>query len=120
MHRKIKPAGIIAVLAVCLLLCGCSRAVNSPADELCLYRWTATLENGNSLELKLDDTTATFCAQFEEASLMLSGAYLIDDETLVISDSETRMNYCFSYLLHGDCVELSYGGEVIRLEKNSL
>lgn len=106
-----------SLLLICTLLCSCSRSVRSPSDELRMYAWSAELENGNRVSLQIDDDKARFTASNDAFTLTVSGAYLIDDELLVISDEATRMNYSFRYQVHGDSVELSCGDGTIILQK---
>ena len=111
---------VLAAILLCVTTSACTRMVNSPADELCLYRWGSTQENGNEATLSFEAYIARFSVSSEAFSLMIEGVYLIDDENLIISDTATSMNYGFGYRVHGDSVELSCGGGTIRLEKTDL
>lgn len=104
-------------LLICMLLCSCSRAVRSPADELCMYSWSSVCDNGNRLSLSFDEDTAVFKAENDSYNVIVSGIYLLDDERLIISDVDTMMNYVFAYIVHGDCVELSFGDGTVTLDK---
>lgn len=112
-----KAAMMLSVLLICLLLCACSRVVRGPSDELCMYRWGSQLDNGNVIELIFDDDKAALSVRNDSFELNVSGIFFIDDENLIISDAATQMNYGFTYLLHGDSVELTYGGGTVILDK---
>lgn len=116
--RTIRSAAVIAsAVILCFVLNACTRTVRDSADELCLYRWESRLSNGNTVELSFDGDRAALTVQNDSFSLIISGIAVIGEDAFVISDEETLMNYSFPYLLHGDCVELSYGGGTITLEK---
>lgn len=109
---------LLAIL-IGVLLCGCTRTIRDPADELTMFSWEAESENGSCVQLSFDDNTARFTAQNDTFVLSIDGVYLIDDTTIVISDAQTLMNYSFTYLVHGDSVDLTYGGGTITLDKKS-
>ena len=113
-----KGSVIVIPLLICAVLSSCSRAVRSPADELCMSSWRSELDNGNAVSLIFNDETAAFCAENDAFTLKISGIYVIDDDTLIISDAETKMNYSFGYTVHGDCAELSWGGGTVTLDKS--
>lgn len=109
---------LIWILSACVLcLCGCTRVIDSPADEIKLYRWEAKLDNGNKATLSFDDGKAEFSAVSEDFSLELSGVVILTDDAFIICDENDDMHYPFSYTLYGDRVELSSNGSVISLKK---
>lgn len=110
-------AVLITAFCLALLLSGCARVIRSPADELSVNRWGAVTENGNRLELSFDEENAVFSAQNDSFTLEISGLYTLDAATLVINDRETHLDYRFAYTVHGDSVELTYGGETLLLDK---
>lgn len=109
-----------AAIALCMTLCGCTRIVRSPADELCMSRWGTETQNGNRAELTFDGQYACFSVVNQSFELRIEGDCFVDDTTLVISDEATQMNYRFTYLLHGDSVELTFGDGTLILEKTVL
>ena len=116
--RSLRILCCVAFAAVtALFLAGCSRAVTSPADELCMYRWENAFENGTRAQLELRDDSATLCVGNKSFSLTISGVYTADDHSLVIYDDTTHMDYAFDYLLHGDSVELTYRDGTLILRK---
>lgn len=108
---------ILSAVILALLLTSCSRAVLSPADELCMFNWRSLTDNGNKLSLSFEGDEAEFTAESEDFQLVVRGIYILDNERLVISDADTSYNYVFGYTVHGDCVELEYGGSVLKLDK---
>lgn len=113
-----RAAALVGGVLLCVIaLSSCTRMIRSPADELQMYRWSGQMENGNRMELSFHEQTACFTAQNEDFSLKIEGVCLIDDTTFVICDTQTKMNYDFSYLLHGDCVELTHENGTVELQK---
>lgn len=101
-------------------LCGCRRVIESPRDELVQFEWSAQQENGNVLSLSFhDDGAARFTAENSDYTLSLSGLCTVYDDHFVICDTATDSLYSFGYTLHGDCVELSFDGGTVSLDKQT-
>ena len=100
-----------------LTLCSCARVIRSPHDEITMYSWHRECENGNVISLSFDGDDAVFSAKNDRFSLHISGYCLVGDDRLVIFDRKTQVNHSFSYILHGDCVELSCYGGTVKLDK---
>ena len=100
-----------------VLLSGCTRVINSPSDELKTYSWSGEWENGNTAELSFDDDNARLVVHNEAFDLMIKGLCIVTDDSLVICDEESGRNAVFSFILHGDRVELSYNGGKVSLDK---
>ena len=108
---------LIIPLLLCILLSSCVPAVETPADELRQYTWSAEAENGKTATLRFDDTTATLTVESDDFTLNLSGLCVLTDERLTICDRATSVNHTLSSILHGDRVELSYNSGTISLQK---
>ena len=108
---------MLCVFLVCTVLCGCERVVRGPRDEITMFSWRGELDNGNIVSLVFSGDSAVLRAVNGDYTLDVSGICLVDDEGFVICDEQTEMNYVFRYILHGDCVELSYGDGTITLDK---
>ena len=91
--------------------------VRGPRDELVMFDWSGTFENGNTVSLSFDGDRAELRADISGESVTVSGVYLIDDESLVICDTDTRMNFLFTYIVNGDSAELTCGDGSLKLEK---
>ena len=107
----------IGFCAICLLLCACSPVINSEKDEIRLYEWIGEYNNGNSADLRFDGSDACLTVKNSDFSFDIEGLCSLKDDSFLIFDSESGMNYTFGYVLHGDCIELSYNGDTIVLEK---
>lgn len=114
---RLKAAAVIC--AVCLLLSGCSRVIRGPRDEIRLYAWEKEFENGNAAELSFSDSKADFSVKSSDFSLKIYGLCSLTDENFVILNEADGIGYTFDYTLHGDCIDLSYRGDTITLDKKS-
>ena len=111
---------IIAVMiAVSLALClsSCCRVVRGPAVEITMFSWYCEQDNGNTLKLSFHDNKADFFANNSDFSLSLSGTCMIDNSSFVICDEETGFSFPFTYVLHGDSLELTFGDGTLTLDK---
>lgn len=100
-----------------MLLSGCAKVVRSPQDEIRLYRWSGEFENGNRVELGFEDSYADFCVKNADFTLKICGLCSLTDDDFVILNEDDGIGYEFGYVLHGDCIDLSYHGDSITLEK---
>lgn len=109
---------LLGIFFICALgLCGCTRVIDSPADEIKLYRWEEKFDNGNTVSLSFDESEAHFTANCEDFSLELNGLFILTDDTLIICDTDSGSHDSFAYVLFGDKIELSCNGSVISLKK---
>ena len=106
---------MIAVLS--LLLSGCTETVHGPRDEIRQFDWEAKMDNGNVAELSFCDSEAAFTVQNSDYVIDVMGLCSLTDDSIVIISDEDDVSYRFDYELHGDSVDLSYGGDKITLEK---
>ena len=117
MRTAARVSLIVPALILLMLTAGCTRQVRSPCDELQMNRWGTQTQNGNVLELTFDDRRAVFSAVNDSFALTVSGVFSADDTTLVIYDDATGMPFRFSYMLHGDGIELTYRDGTVLLNK---
>lgn len=113
-------AGLTAacVLLFSLFLFGCVRVIRDASDELTLNVWGKTLDGGVAVSLHFEDDNAVFSVVTDDGKeRTLSGLCVLDTEEFVILDEETENNYPFSYVVHGDSLELTYGGSTLLLDK---
>ena len=107
----------VFLLLSVMLLSGCQRVLQTPADEFPQYDWQSEQENGSVVTLDFDDGRCTFAIEGDTISSIISGVCFVTDDKLVICDEDNGQNYTFGYHLFGDRVELSYNGSVITLKK---
>ena len=115
--RIIKAAAVFCAVLMSASLCACERVIRGPADELTMFSWSSTFDNGNKVSLSFDSDSAVFSAQGDGLDLDISGYCLVGDDSFVICDDDTGFNYRFGYIVHGDSVELSYDGGSVALDK---
>lgn len=108
---------LIVICCITMMLCGCRRTVDSPADEIVLYEWRSELDNGNTVSLSFSDDRAAVTAVNDSFKLSVSGYCAVYDDRFIISDTRTKDNYTFYYRLYGDRVELTYDGGTISVDK---
>ena len=100
----------LPVLAFTLLLCSCTqRAIGSQADELRVNSWSGSGEYS---------TTSFDIHSMGGADTRLYGDCLVDDHTILLTDSRLKKSLEFDYELSGDEVKLSYDGGTINLNKD--
>ncbi len=110
----------LPVLAFTLLLCSCTqRAIGSQADELRVNSWSGSGEYSTTIHLSFDGTKASFdIHSMGGADTRLYGDCLVDDHTILLTDSRLKKSLEFDYELSGDEVKLSYDGGTINLNKD--
>lgn len=111
-----RPIAILLCL-LCLFLSGCTPVINSARDEIRLYDWIGEYENGNRAELSFSGTNAQFTVTNPDFKLDISGLCSLTDDKLLVFSEQNQLCYEFSYVLHGDSVELYYHGDPLILEK---
>lgn len=115
MRGRFFSVTVLVVLAV--LLSACQRQINSPGDELSMYTWRGELDSGASAELSFDGDDGFLTVNAPDFTLDIGGLYVYTDDTLIICDRNSDLNYSFVYTVHGDRVELDYSGAAISLDK---
>ncbi len=108
------------LLIAVMLLSSCTQIINSAADELRMFSWEGTADNGNTASLLFCDNKASLSLQTHDGLLRIHGLCLVDDEKLMICDEGSGMNYSFGYTLYGDRVELTATNGTLTLNKVSL
>lgn len=106
-----------ATISALIILSGCTRMINSPADELKMYSWQGELENSSVVTLDFDGSKADLSIDNEDFDLDISGLCAVSYDTLIICDENTEYNYKFGYKLYGDRVELTIFDGTISLKK---
>lgn len=114
---------ILRVFALCMVmlcilcLASCTQVINSPSDELRMYRWTCEQENGCFVSLSFEGTDALLHIENDVGTTDLDGLCVTDDDSLTICDTDSDNNYTFGYRLYGDRVELYFNDAVLTLNK---
>ncbi len=112
--KNLKLACTALTLSVSLSACGCG-VINSNSDEIRQSDWVFA---GRSAEASLvfDGNNAEMTVKNADGSDTISGLCVIDDERIVIIDSDDT--YSFTYTLGGKKLLLSYGGGEITFKRN--
>lgn len=105
---------IVQIIVLSAFLFGCTRVITDASDELVMNAWGKSFDNGAEVSLMFDDDKATFSYHNGDIEAEISGVYVVSCDAFTICDDE---NYTFSYILHGDSLELSYNNSTIILEK---
>lgn len=107
----------VILLAAVLSLSGCVKSIERPSDELRMYTWSGSFDNGADVTLSFSQTDGYLAIEGDEP-LHISGLCMLTDDVMLIFDDNSGMNYSFGYHLYGDRVELSRDGSVLTLKKN--
>ena len=83
-----------------------------------MYSWSASLDNGTEVDLRFGDTYGYLDIYGDGEPLHIGGLCMSTDDSFLIFDEQSGMNYSFAYRLHGDRVELIRNGSVLVLDKN--
>lgn len=109
---------VVLAFIVCFSFCSCQRVIENKKDEVEQNLWQSEFENQNTVTLRFDDINATFTVEDNERlKLFIHGMFFIDDESIYIIDDETHTAFSFSYILHGDRIELIFNEKKIELSK---
>ena len=108
---------IFLLLTAVLSLSSCVKSIQSPSDELKMYTWSGSFDNGADVTLSFSENNGTLDIEGDNELLYISGLCMLTDDDLLIFDEESGMNYSFGYKLYGDRVELNRDGSVLTLQK---
>lgn len=108
---------ISILLTAVLSLSSCVKSIQQPADELKLYTWSGSFEQGAEVTLSFTQTEGYLEIENDDSSLSVGGLCMLTDDELLIFDENSGMNYTFGYRLYGDRVELNRDGSVLTLKK---
>ena len=111
-----KFLSVILLMVIALSLTSCVKRIECPADELRMYAWSNTFDNGDEVALTFTQTNGYLDIDGDDP-LHIGGLCMLTDDSLLIFDEQSGMNYSFRYRLYGDRVELSRDGSMMILEK---
>lgn len=99
-------------------LCSCTKVIDNCADELVSSRWSATLDNGNTITLYFAGDGAVLMVRFsDDTSVSIYGLCEISDISFVIHDIKSMSAFAFNYIVHFDRVEVIYNQNTVVLYK---
>ncbi|MBQ3692159.1 MAG: hypothetical protein II931_02420 [Clostridia bacterium] len=112
-----------AILSFVVLLCtlffgGCGKTViNCEADEIKLYSWEYSGEQGlvSRLEFKEDNAVLTIVSGDERCEI--NGLCVFGEGSFVIIDNSLKREFPFKYTLSGKELNIEYNGDSISFEK---
>ena len=107
---------VVFLIVIMFSLTSCVKRIECPADELRMYTWRDTFDNGDEVTLTFTQTNGYLDIENSDP-LHIGGLCMLTDEMLLIFDEQSEMNYSFGYHLYGDRVELSRDGSVLTLKK---
>ena len=82
-----------------------------------MYTWSGSFEHGAEVTLSFTQTEGYLEIESDDSSLSIAGLCMLTDDSILIFDDDSGMNYSFSYRLYGDRVELKRDGSVLTLKK---
>lgn len=110
---------IFLPLLLVIMLSSCTQIIDNYADEIRLNKWSAELENENSVTLKFKEDNAVFevVSKDKQSCVKLKGLCIIDKSNIMISDKYDGQNYIFSYKLKDNRLKLTYNDGTITLKR---
>ena len=117
-----KAAVLLVIVFVLTFASGCKqRVIQSASDELMMYDWS--YEGTGTISAKLnfydDDTAALTVYENGEKTLGISGACVVNDETITIMDDSAYFDLSFDYkLTDSECI-ISYEGFELPFKKTN-
>ena len=113
--RKMKKG--VAAFFICLIfiLCGCSGSTSGCAAELTERSWHAKLDGGGEAHLGFCGERAELTVSDGGERQIIEGDFIADESAFVIFDKSVCRNYSFTYVPHGDKLELTFDGGTIEL-----
>lgn len=117
--KKIKFLILSFCLLIPLTLGGCGKAViNSEADEIKLYSWEYSGEQGLFSSLCFDEDNAILTIKNGSEHCEINGLCVFEENNFVIIDNNLKKEFLFNYTLSGKELTLEYNGDVISFLKN--
>ena len=109
---------VVMLMFFPLILGGCGSSAQGNVSELTGSAWSAELDGGGEIELDFDGDEALLLLKNGDDSAEIAGKVLIDDESMVIFDTDARCNYRFDYAPRGELLSLTYEGNTVELKKS--
>ncbi len=109
---------VVILLVAVLSLTSCVKSIQCPSDELKMYTWIGSFDNAADVTLSFDQTDGYLDIESGDESLHIGGLCMLTDDSILIFDDDSGMNYSFGYRLYGDRVELNRDGNVLSLKKD--
>ena len=107
---------VILLIVIAFSLTSCVKRIECPADELRMYTWSDTFDNGDEVTLTFTQSNGYLDIENKDP-LHIGGLCMLTNDYLLIFDEQSGINYSFRYHLYGDRVELSRDGSVLTLKK---
>ena len=117
---KENKSSLLLILTITLLLTlqGCGKtAINNEADEIKLYSWVYSGEQGISSTLEFHDDEASLNIVNDSEKCLIKGLCVFSENKLVIIDTKLQKEFAFEFELYGREIILKYGDKTINLQK---
>ncbi len=116
-HKK-ASIFFLTLLIISAFLCGCgSTVINNEADEIKLYSWEYTGEQGIFSELSFENDNAVLTIDRDGEHCEINGLCVFGEQSFVIIDNTLKNKFVFIYTLSGKYLRLEYNGSSIEFEK---
>lgn len=108
---------LVAALFLCMIIIfsGCSKSESGSVAELTQRRWSAELEGGGEASLSFSGERAELVLSSGGEREVIEGEYIADESAFVIFDKQIFRNYSFTYVPHGENLELTFEGGTIEM-----
>ena len=113
--KKMKKAVGLFFICVIFIFCGCSKSASGSVAELTQRRWSAKLEGGGEASLSFSGDRAELIMSSGDEREVIEGEYIADESAFVIFDKPICRNYSFTYVPHGEKLELTFEGGTIEM-----
>ncbi|MBQ3073998.1 MAG: hypothetical protein IJD19_04995 [Ruminococcus sp.] len=112
---------LILLLMTAIFLFGCTRVIETPADELTTAFWECKNSEGSVATLSFSgDIAAMTITDTSGEVTVIEGSYSVDKEKLYITSHKLFRTYEFSYSVFRDRVLITYGGITRTFEKKEI
>ena len=112
---------LVAALLLCVIFIfsGCSKSASGSVAELTQRRWSAKLDGGGEASLSFSEDRAELIMSNGGEREVREGEYIADGSAFVIFDKPVCRNYSFTYIPHGEKLELTFEGGTIEMTAES-
>lgn len=108
---------VVAVFCICVIFicCGCSKSASGSVAELTGRSWHTKLDGGGEASLSFSGEHAKLVMSNGGVQEIIEGEYIADESAFVIFDKPVCRNYSFTYVPHGETLELTFDRGTIEM-----
>lgn len=118
--KNFKAVIFSLILIISVLFSGCGKTViNCDADEIKLYKWEYSGEQGLVSTLEFEEDNAVLTVKNGDEYCKIDGLCVFGENSFVIIDNIIKREFPFKYELSGTELNLEYNGNYISFAKNN-